>query len=229
MKKKSSLVSLLIGMVAFAIFLIPTKAAHADITVTNDCTDFSSIQVSVSANSTGKGNTDYFNITPGQSDSWSRLSRSGFILAIVHNGMLRTYYTPTSASYSYKDGSLYQRNSSTEITPLKKVVYSDTKGTKIVNMVNLSDGTVQVALSKWKTGGYADYFELSRPAVESWSRNNDPRGFLVSMKAKSEMNEYIYYLPSIEYIGGNYLTIKNQAILDWDERTPLKLVNVIKY
>lgn len=96
-------------------------------------------------------------------------------------------------------------------------------------MVNLSDGTVQVALSKWKTGGYADYFELARPAVESWSRNNDPRGFLVSMKAKSEMNEYIYYLPSIENIGGNYLTIKNQAILDWDERTPLKLVNVIKY
>ena len=75
MKKKSSLVSLLIGMVALAIFLIPTKAAHADVTVTNDCTDFSSIQVSVSANSTGKGNTDYFNITPGQSDSWSRLSR----------------------------------------------------------------------------------------------------------------------------------------------------------
>ena len=31
------------------------------------------------------------------------------------------------------------------------------------------------------------------------------------------------------YIGGNYLTIQNQAILDWDERTPLKLVNVIKY
>ncbi len=74
-------------------------------------------------------------------------------------------------------------------------------------MVNLSDGTVQVALSKWKTGGYADYFELSRPAVESWSRNNDPRGFLVSLRAKGEMNEYIYYLPSIENIGGNYLTI----------------------
>ncbi|MDU4893606.1 MAG: hypothetical protein E6X39_03680 [Enterococcus hirae] len=229
MKKKSSLVSLLIGIVALAIFLIPTKAAHADVTVTNDCTDFSSIQASINANSSGQGNTNYFNIEPGQSDSWSRLSRTGFILAIVHKGMLRTYYTPTSASYSYKDGKLYQKNNSAEITPLKAVVFSEEKATKIVNMVNLSDGTVQVALSKWKTGGYADYFELSRPAVESWSRNNDPRGFLVSLRAKGEMNEYIYYLPSIENIGGNYLTIKNQAILDWDERTPLKLVNVIKY
>ncbi len=31
---------------------------------------------------------------------------------------------------------------------------------------------------------------------------------------------------SLNYTNG---AIKNQAILDWDERTPLKLVNVIKY
>ena len=231
MKKKLPLVSLLFGFIAL-VFFLPLTKTHADVTVTNDCTDPShSFTASINADNGKDVSSDYYKVTVGQTESWRRNDPRGHILAIVYLEQLRTYYTPTNAAYSFKDGKLYSQGSTTEITPLKVETNTLVTRSMNVNMINLSTSLTTVSLSKWKSGGSTDYFTLNHLDSETWSRNDDPRGFLVSVLYNSGFSkEYIYYLPSIQYLGyKNFLTIRKDAIYDWDETQKLKVVNVIDY
>lgn len=72
MKKKLPLVSLLFGFIALMFFLPLTKT-HADVTVTNDCTDPShSFTASINADNGKDVSSDYYKVTVGQTESWRR-------------------------------------------------------------------------------------------------------------------------------------------------------------
>lgn len=150
--------------------------------------------ISASINTYSTGGSEYYTIPFGQTESWSRSDDRGFIIAFLDQGTLSTYYSRPETNFLYYDGFVYKTISKPPhkpLVPLKTTTDINPGGTGRINMNNHSH-YLMVGISTWN-GGSSGYFDLYSGGTQSWSRNLDPRGYLVYLNDRGTM--HIYYLP----------------------------------
>lgn len=220
LKRTLAITCTLLGCTALFCFYVSASA----LTLKNTGTD----NISASVNSYDVGNSDYITIQSNYKQTWSQTDDRGFILSIIEDGYLRTYYVKSDDSFYFQNDNLYYESTSQQNVPLKAENNQSPGATSHITVDNFSEKDVSVGISTWIGGAGESPLDIMNREIAtiaydikpndlfSCLRDIDSRGYLLYVKFSGNNSTYVYYLPSsqkqVAIRAFNDLTIDGQKL-----------------
>ncbi|MDG4985139.1 hypothetical protein OGZ51_13415 [Lactococcus lactis] len=218
LKKTLVMACALLGCIA----LFGCYDSASALTLKNTGTD----EISASVNTNSDGNSQYFKLPSDYKESWSRTDDQGYILSIIEDGYLRTYYARPDDAFYFQNDNLYYESSGKQNVPLKSEADQGSGGISHITVDNFTDSDVRVGISTWFgddnsldaaiRSAQTEKLGITHNAMESWTRDIDSRGYLLYVNFAGNNSTYVYYLPNsgkqVSINGFNDLAVDGQKL-----------------